>query len=68
MEELNHKADEQSIFGLVIQSIAIILFIALLIADKGMGIMKTPIPDLWYGTIGAFGIGGIDFLKSLIKK
>jgi len=67
-EELDHEKVHTHTYDLVIQTLAIVIFIGLLVVDKGMGLMKTPIPDLWYGIIGAFGIGGVDLLKTVIKK
>ena len=67
-DELEHKKVQTKTYDLVIQTIAILLFIGLLVIDKGMGLMKTPIPDLWYGVIGAFGIGGVDLLKTMLKR
>ena len=66
MEELKHEEVKNSTFDLVVQSIAIILFIGLIIADKGLGMMKQPIPPLWYGIIGGFGVGGRELIVSVI--
>ena len=68
MEELDNKEVHTGTFDLFLQTLAILIFISLLIADKGMGLMKSPIPDIWYGTLGALGVGGVDFIKNIIAK
>ena len=68
MSEINNERLKESTFSVVLQSLAVIIFIVLLIVDKGLDLMAKPIPDLWYGVIGAFGIGGIDLIKSLVNK
>lgn len=67
-EELNDRKVQTSIFDLSIQVLAIALFLALLVFDKGLGLMKSPLSDIWYGIIGGFGVGGIDLLKAILRR
>lgn len=67
-EEINNSKVQTSLFDLSVQVLAIIVFLALLVFDKGLGLMKTPLNDIWYGIIGGFGVGGIDLLKAILRR
>ena len=53
---------------IVIRVVTFVALVALVVADKGMGLMKGDIPDLWYGILLVFVWGGFDGIKKMWGK
>jgi len=67
-ETLDNAKVNTPVFDLAVQVIALATFAILIIVDRGLGLMKTPIPDIWYGIIGAFGVVGKSAFYAMIKR
>lgn len=60
-------APKMSTFELVTRITAIIIAVALLVVDKGFGLMAHDISEMYYAALAGYGIIGNDIVRRFIK-
>jgi len=65
---LDNKKVNTPLFDLIVQVVILVVTILLLVVDRGLGLMKYQIPDLWYGVLIGFIMLGRNGIQTIVLQ